>query len=1013
MTIKTNNRAPEQEKRVRKLLAFILLAVLMVLITLNLHSMWKSAQLRESSAIQMLNLSRYSANLATAHLWLEESISSNNQQTLQLYKQAFGRSEQACLRLLQADAPLLQHDIPRLQQHLHQLQVLAQQRIRNPSKSGVNSPSDEQFDRLFSHTMSAADTISHSISQSAEAEQKQQQWLRKITATLSFLLLLIGALNVRMSSLRIRDMEQAERNSIQAMRQSEQRFRTFFEESPIALKEEDHSAVRCLLDSLSPEAKRNLRDYLEQHPEFLARCIASITILDANRAATHLYGYDNKQQLIDDSQRYLQQNTQHIAFIEKLIFLQQGDPHRSSRITLCNQQGAVVHAILSINILPGYETTWSNVVVSLVDISDQQRMQQNLAKSEQHLQQAQSVAAIGSWELDSRNGARQWSNEVYRIFQLDHPPLPSYDLFIAAVHPDDRHRVEQAWTNHAESKAEYNIVHRMILPHGELRYVQERCLSSYDEQGTIIHSLGTIQDVTRLMLAEQEAHLLQDVLQASPDMIAIAQHDLSLMYANQALRRNLGISDEHDLQGLHIADCFDTTAQTELNSQSLPTLLREGVWQGESQMFNQQQRVLCVSCIMQAHHHDDGRLSHVSLIARDISIEKIQQQKLEHTQRLESLGVLAGGIAHDFNNLLTAIMGHTAMAQECLAEPPVLQQHLENILQSSHSAADLCRQMLAYSGKGQFVLQPMNLSTTVKQMARLLAVSIDKQVSMHYTLADPLPAVVVDPSQMQQVIMNLVINASEAIDSHNGNIHVQTGCKFYPSSDLQSPYISEPLIAGDYVYLEVRDDGNGMGEDVQARLFEPFFTTKFTGRGLGMSAILGIISAHHGTITLSSKIGQGTTFRVLIPADATTRHHDVPAPPAVEKTTIEHEGYVLIVDDEATIRQVACMIVQAMGLKVKEAVDGVDAVELFTAHQHEISCVVLDMTMPRMNGRETMTALRAIQADLPIILSSGYHEHDGLETQKNVAHTAFVHKPYPPKLLQETIAKLLKQSMIS
>jgi len=1014
MTTKTNNRSPEQEKRVRNLLALLLLVVLMVLITLNLHSMGKSAQLRESSAMQLLNLSRYSANLATAHLWLEEGISSNNHQTLQLYEQAISRSQQACLQLLQTDLPLLKRDISRLQLHLHQLKILARQRINTPSESGTNSPSDQKFDRLFIHTMRVADRISHTVSQAAESEQKQQQWLRQVTATLSFILLLIGALSLRMGNLRIHHMEQAETDNIQAMIQSEQRLRTFFENSPIALKEEDHSAVRCLLNSLNPEAKHDLRHYLEQHPDFLARCIASVSILDANHAAIYLYGYDDKQQLINNSQHYLQQSTQQEAFIEKLVLLQQAESHRSSHITLCNQKGTLVHAMLSVNILPGHEETWGSVVVSLADISEQQHIQQRLAESEQHLQQAQSIANIGSWELDSRNGMLQWSNQVYRIFQLDTQLQPSYDFFIAAIHPDDRQRVTQAWTNHAEQQAEFNIIHRIVLPHGELRYVQEQCLSNYDEHGTIIRSLGTVQDITRLMLAEQEAQLLQGVLQTSPDIIAVAHHDLSLLYGNQALRRNLGISDAHDLNGLGITNCFDTTAQTQLNQQCLPTLLKQGVWQGESQMVNQQQESFCVSCTIQAHHHDDGRLSHISLIARDISAEKEQQEKLEHTQRLESLGVLTGGIAHDFNNLLTAIMGHAAIAQERLSQPELLRQHLENIVQSSQNAADLCHQMLAYSGKGQFVLQAVNLSTTVKKMARLLAVSIDKQVTMHYTLADPLATVLADPSQVQQVIMNLVINASEAIGSKNGNIDVQTGCKFYQEDDLQSPFLSDKLPAGNYVYLEVSDDGEGMSKAVQARLFEPFFTTKFTGRGLGMSAILGIIHAHHGMITLHSQAGKGTTFCVLMPADESTLNTDTTTTvttPTAESQGLTHEGYVLVVDDEETIRQVACMVVQAMGLKVKEAVDGVDALEVFTAHQHEISCVVLDMTMPRMSGRETLTALRAMQPDLPIVLSSGYHEHDGLEDQKKVVNTAFVHKPYPPKVLQETIAKLLTWNM--
>ena len=254
-----------------------------------------------------------------------------------------------------------------------------------------------------------------------------------------------------------------------------------------------------------------------------------------------------------------------------------------------------------------------------------------------------------------------------------------------------------------------------------------------------------------------------------------------------------------------------------------------------------------------------------TLFARDITERKRLQKQSEHTQRLESLGVLAGGIAHDFNNLLTVIMGHTGMAMQELKHEPKLHQHLQHVVKASENAAALCEQMLAYSGKGAFIVKPLDISQTVKGISQLLSATVNKSVKVEMRLMTDLPKVEGDAGQIQQVIMNLIINASEAISEHKGVVRVQTSKVDLNQMMIEALVEGEAMQAGVYVKLTIEDTGCGMDTVTLQKIFDPFFTTKFTGRGLGMSAVLGIMRGHHGGLHVVSKVGEGTTFEVFFP----------------------------------------------------------------------------------------------------------------------------------------------------
>jgi PAS domain S-box-containing protein len=380
------------------------------------------------------------------------------------------------------------------------------------------------------------------------------------------------------------------------------------------------------------------------------------------------------------------------------------------------------------------------------------------------------------------------------------------------------------------------------------------------------------------------------------------------------------------------------------------------------------------------------------------------EMQVQQAQKLESLGVLAGGIAHDFNNLLTAILGHANLASAGLPPESPARDNLRAVEKTSLRAAELCRQMLAYAGMGRFVLAPLNLSRVVQDLTPLLQVSISKKALLSCQFAENLPAVEIDPAQMRQVVLNLVINASEAIGDKEGIITISTGIVNCDEAYLRESHVLETLPPGTYVYLEVADTGCGMDDETKARIFDPFFTTKFAGRGLGLAAVLGIVRGQKGAIRVDSMPGKGATFRVLLPASKGAAEHTEPRESAVPW---RGSGTILLVDDEDPVREVAQIILERLGFRVLAATDGREAVKLFRNHSKEIVCVLLDLTMPHMDGEEAYRELRKIRDDVRVILASGYNEQEITRRFDGKGLAGFIAKPFQVAALREKLREVL------
>ncbi len=400
----------------------------------------------------------------------------------------------------------------------------------------------------------------------------------------------------------------------------------------------------------------------------------------------------------------------------------------------------------------------------------------------------------------------------------------------------------------------------------------------------------------------------------------------------------------------------------------------------------------------------------------------MQEQRLEmerrllHAQKLESLGVMAGGIAHDFNNLLAAMMGNMelALSMSGLAEPS--RKRVEQALLAARRAADLTRQMLAYSGKGGFDVRSVVLNDLVRDNAHIFQTALGKNVRFVQELTSSLPPIRADAGQIQQVIMNLITNASEAIGDHPGTMTLATRLAHCDAAFLGRSRLEEKPEPGWFVHLEVRDTGVGMSEEVQSKLFDPFFSTKFTGRGLGLSAVLGIVRGHRGAIIVDSAPDSGTTFHVLFPVDdAIVKSSPLPEPsltsnPVAEAGSDVHPEpeLILVVDDEEMVRDLSVEALRHLGYAVITAKDGVEAVRVFQENHQRIGCVVLDLMMPNMDGVTAFTKLRKIAPDVPVVLCSGYSSREAEQRFAADRPGAFLQKPFSIEALRRAILDVLK-----
>jgi PAS domain S-box-containing protein len=514
-----------------------------------------------------------------------------------------------------------------------------------------------------------------------------------------------------------------------------------------------------------------------------------------------------------------------------------------------------------------------------------------------------------------------------------------------------------------------------------------------------------------LVTSQAEAGRLLQVIEATTDFIITTDESLQILYANTALLRLAGKGPLASLRGHPLAGLLPKATAKTLETDALPSALATGAWHGELTILDGARAEIPISIVVQAHHEANGGPVIFSFVLRNISrlkqaeADRLEsERRLQQVQKLESLGVLAGGIAHDFNNLLTPLLGYASLARLDLPEDSPVQQTLNKIEKSTERAASLCQQMLAYAGKNPLAFSDLDLSRLIDDTSHLLRVSTGKKRSLSLDLARPLLRITADPIQMRQIMMNLVLNASDAIGDNTGTITVRTREETIDLTHVGARFHGRTPEPGKYVVLEVEDDGSGMTPEVYARIFEPFFSTKFSGHGLGLAAVLGIIKSHRGAIQVKSVQGKGTLFRLYFPAIVNSSRETTP--PISLTGTWKGSGRVLIVDDAPDVRTVVARALEVSGFTTELAVDGLDGLEYFKRHSRDLRLVILDLTMPRMDGEQAFHEMHRLNPEVPIIIMSGYSQKLTLERFIQAKPAAFLSKPFDYRSLQNCLRQL-------
>ncbi|MCP4872766.1 MAG: response regulator [Proteobacteria bacterium] len=391
---------------------------------------------------------------------------------------------------------------------------------------------------------------------------------------------------------------------------------------------------------------------------------------------------------------------------------------------------------------------------------------------------------------------------------------------------------------------------------------------------------------------------------------------------------------------------------------------------------------------------DGASIDGTVAVALDVTETRAEQSRMQHMQKLESLGILAGGIAHDFNNLLVGMLGNSSLALMELPPDSPARLAVSRIEKAAARGSDLTRQLLAYSGKGRFVVEALDLGRVVQEMTELLQVSLSAMAVMRLDLDQGAPPVRADASQVRQVVMNLITNASDAVADRSGTITVRVGAMHLDRRYLDTLELADDLQPGLFTFIEVSDTGVGMSPEVVQRMFDPFFSTKLAGHGLGMAAVLGIVRGHSGGLKVYSEQGKGTTVKVLFPAEMGAEA-TISAELPPDRPPVPGQGLcVLVADDQETVRDVARAVLERAGYRTLLAVDGQEAIETFDAYCGVIDVAVIDLTMPRASGEEVFRHIRSVRPGLPVLLTSGYNEQDATSSFVGKGLAGFLQKPW-------------------
>ena len=660
--------------------------------------------------------------------------------------------------------------------------------------------------------------------------------------------------------------------------------------------------------------------------------------------------------------------------------------------------------------------TQTAVQAALLDITHRKRVEQDLREAKERFENVFENAIVGIYRT-TPDGKILMANPalVSMLGYSSFDELEARDLEVDGYDANyPRHEFKERL---AHDGCVTGLEAIWLRRDGTPVFIRENAWAAFDDEGNPLYYEGTVEDITehkravRALRTSEEMY--RTLMRVIPDPVVVMQ-DNDHKFVNTAFSRVFGYAQQEALDDLNFFSLVQEKDravvvqryQDRLAGRPISRTFRLDLVAKDGTV------VPCETATTQLQH--EGRPA-AMVVIRDISERKRAEDErakledqLRHSQKLESLGVLAGGIAHDFNNILTGLMGYAELAQDSLVEEGPAKDYLGEIQTLSVRLNELTNQMLAYSGRGRFCVERFDLVDLLTEMTQLLQLTVPKSVTLEQNCQSDLPPVEADATQLRQVVLNLITNAAESFGDDPGSVSVGVSVVDADRAFLSRAYVDDDLSEGQYVALEVTDSGCGMNEATAARIFDPFFTTKFAGRGLGLAAVLGIVRSHHGAIFVDSELDRGTTFRVLFPV-AEERNELIPELIPV-KTVRRGSGTVLVVDDEETVRTVGSDMLSRAGYRVVLTSNGRDALEILETTEADIDIVLLDLTMPKMSGQETYRQVRAIRPELPVILMSGFAEDDAISRLGETGLAGFLKKPFSAEELLSVLQRPFSES---
>ena len=667
------------------------------------------------------------------------------------------------------------------------------------------------------------------------------------------------------------------------------------------------------------------------------------------------------------------------------------------------------------------------VAAVLAALAWQRRLLQRLARQTEALRRSEEQLTLviegsedGFWDWDLRTGriarSERWAAMLgYTLAEIE----PSPEFWRTLIHPDDRNAYEAHRREFDSGRNDrFHLECRMRTKSGEWRWILDRGkIVARAPDGTPLRKAGTHTDITLLKRAQEE------MMRQEAQFRFIYEHapvGLSWMHRHEAGTRLVNAAHER-ITGVPAAMCRNTAnyvAASHPDDRDRQHQEEARLYRGEIEYFSMEKRYVhpdgrIVWAMLTMHLYRDPVTAEAQEVTTLVDITGLKHAederetlrlKMIDAQKLESLGVLAGGIAHDFNNLLTVVLANASLVRDDVSDTAGNDERLGQIEIAARRAADLCHQMLAYAGKGNFVIEAVELGDLVRDTMRLLEASISKKAQLRIELAPNLPFVEGDLSQLRQIVMNLLINASESLGDASGEIRVTTSLG-RPAPTVGEVLHTFDLPAGETVCVAIADTGHGMDTVTLARIFDPFYTTKFAGRGLGLAAVLGIVRAHRGALAVSSSPGRGSLFRLYLPAVARSIAYtpEPPAPPVAERQGL---GTLLIADDEPTVLAAADGLLRHHGYQTVLATDGLEALRLFRTDPPKFSAVLLDLTMPGLDGAEVLREIQVLHPTARVLVMSGFSEQDVLNRLRGLGPVAILHKPFTREMLLARLNEL-------